>query len=193
MDSLSQLFELFAEQGSGDYVGEPVSQVQHSLQCAAHARAAGASEATVAGALLHDVGHMLGLRSPEQHSRMDACGTMHHETVGSAWLQGLGFPLETTEIVRRHVDAKRYLCWKNPAYLAKLSPASTTTLGFQGGPMRDAEAALFEADPLSKTILLMRTWDEAAKDPQAAVPDLDSYRPLLLSLLEKEAARRAAA
>jgi predicted HD phosphohydrolase len=55
--SIGAVLALFAEQGSGDYVGEAVSQVQHSVQCAAHARAAGASEETIAGALLHDVGH----------------------------------------------------------------------------------------------------------------------------------------
>ena len=190
--SIDAVLALFAEQGSGDYVGEAVSQVQHSVQCAAHARAAGASEETIAGALLHDVGHMLGLRSPAEHERMDDCGTMNHESIGSAWLEGLGFPAATTEVVRRHVDAKRFLCWKNPAYLAKLSPASIKTLGFQGGPMGDAEAAQFEADPLSKTILLMRTWDEAAKDPQAQVPDIDSYRHMLLRVLQREAERKAA-
>ena len=187
------ILALFSEQGSGDYVGEAVSQVQHAEQCAAHAAAAGAAEATVAGALLHDVGHMLGLRSPAEHERMDDCGTMYHESLGAAWLAALGLPAQTTEVVRRHVDAKRYLCWKNPAYLAKLSPASRTTLGFQGGPMAAAEAAAFEADPLSPTILKMRTWDEAAKDPQAQVPALASYRPLLMRLVEQEALSRAAA
>ena len=186
------ILALFSEQGSGDYVGEAVSQVQHAEQCAAHAAAAGAAEATVAGALLHDVGHMLGLRSPAEHERMDDCGTMYHESLGAAWLAALGLPAQTTEVVRRHVDAKRYLCWKNPAYAAKLSPASRTTLGFQGGPMADEEAARFEADPLGKTILLMRTWDEAAKDPSAAVPALEHYTPMLLSLLGEEAERRKA-
>jgi predicted HD phosphohydrolase len=184
---------LFAEQGSGDYVGEAVSQVQHAEQCAAHAAAAGACEATVAGALLHDVGHMLGLRAPAEHERMGDCGTMRHEAVGAAWLAALGLPLGATEVVRRHVDAKRYLCWKNPAYLARLSPASRTTLGYQGGPMLGEEAARFEADPLSRTILLMRTWDEAAKDPLAQVPPLSSYAPLLERLVAAEAQRRAAA
>jgi phosphonate degradation associated HDIG domain protein len=190
--SIDAVHALFAEHGSGDYVGEAVSQLQHALQCAAHARAAGAAPETIAGAMLHDVGHMLGLRDPAAHARMDDCGTMHHESVGADWLAALGFPRGTTEVVRRHVDAKRYLCWKNPAYAAKLSPASRTTLGFQGGPMADEEAARFEADPLGKTILLMRTWDEAAKDPSAAVPALEHYTPMLLSLLGEEAERRKA-
>jgi hypothetical protein len=52
---------------------------------------------------------MLGLRSPAEHERMDDCGTMNHEGIGAAWLAGLGFPAATTEVVRRHVDAKRFL------------------------------------------------------------------------------------
>ncbi len=48
--------------------------------------------------------------------------------------------------------------------------------------MRPEEAARFEADPLMRTILLMRTWDEKAKRAGWKVPDMDSYAPLLASL-----------
>jgi sugar phosphate isomerase/epimerase len=40
-----------------------------------------------------------------------------------------------------------------------------------------------EQDPLKATILQMRSWDEAAKDPHAQVPSLESYRDMLESLL----------
>ena len=58
MDSFDQLKALYDGQGDQDYIGEPVSQREHALQAAAHARVAGASGAVVLAALLHDVGHL---------------------------------------------------------------------------------------------------------------------------------------
>ncbi len=39
-------------------------------------------------------------------------------------------------LIENHVNAKRYLTWKNPAYFAALSEASLQTLTYQGGPWR---------------------------------------------------------
>jgi len=177
------VFSLFSAHGSSDYVGEPVSQLSHALQAAALARGAGAAPAVVAAALLHDVGHMVGLAEPARHARMGDCGTVAHEGVGAAWLEERGFAPRVAALVRRHVDAKRFLCFAEPGYAARLSPASVTTLGFQGGPMGAEEAAAFAADAEKETILAMRRWDEAAKDPAAAVPPLEAYRELLESLV----------
>lgn len=181
--AIDEVFALFAAHGASDYVGEAVSQAEHATQCAELARQAGAGDAVVAGALLHDVGHMLGLLHPGKYERMGDCGVACHEQVGAQWLRDRGFPADTLDIVRGHVNAKRYLCWKTPSYLATLSPASTTTLGHQGGPMSEEEARAFEASPSSATILAMRRWDEQAKVPGLAVPPLESYRGLLKALL----------
>ncbi len=182
-ESVDAVLSLFTTFGNSDYVGEAVSQEAHALQAAFLAAAAGHPPDVVAGCLLHDVGHMLGLRFPGRYGRMGDCGVMAHEGIGAAWLESLGFPPRTAALVRRHVDAKRYRCWKEPSYHGRLSEASKTTLGFQGGPMGAEEAAAFEADPLGPLILQMREFDEAAKVPGLAVPALDSYRPLLEALV----------
>lgn len=189
--AVDEVFALFSEHGTSDYVGEAVSQLQHATQCAAQAAAARLADAHVAGCLLHDVGHMLGLRHPGKYGRMGDCGVMAHEGVGAAWLESLGFPRAATALVRRHVDAKRFRCARDPSYYEQLSPASRTTLGFQGGPMGAEEAAAFEADPLAPVILQMRAFDEGAKDPAAVVPSLESYRPLLEGLVAAAAAEAA--
>ena len=49
---------------------------------------------------------------------------MNHEGIGADWLRTLGFPVVTCMLVRRHVDAKRYLCHIDGAYAAGLSEAS---------------------------------------------------------------------
>jgi len=104
-----------------------------------------------------------------------------HEENGAAWLVQW-FGEEVTEPVRLHVAAKRYLCAVEPGYAASLSPASVYTLGVQGGPMRRAELAKFEANRSAAAAIRVRRWDDAAKDPQATVPGLDHYRTALRAL-----------
>jgi 2-aminoethylphosphonate dioxygenase len=79
----------------------------------------------------------------------------------------------------RSIIAKRYLCCKNPEYHDQLSDASKTTLRFQGGPMTPEQAAAFELDPDFDAIVLMRKVDELAKDPDAEVPPLEAWFPLI--------------
>ncbi len=156
---MDAIVSLFREVGGRDYIGEAVSQEQHALQCAKFAADAGADDDTVLAALMHDVGHLLGLQDPESVTDMEGgLGVKDHERVGASWLITLGLSAKTAELVRRHVDAKRYLCFKNPAYHNKLSEASKGTLVQQGGVMSVEEAELFEKDPLMDTIIKMRTW-----------------------------------
>ena len=58
IDELIKLFEIY---GSEKY-DENISQTEHALQCALLAQRENASDALVAAALLHDVGHLLQLR-----------------------------------------------------------------------------------------------------------------------------------
>jgi hypothetical protein len=78
--------------------------------------------------------------------------------------------------------AKRYLCWKDPEYHAKLSPASQTTLLYQGGPLSDSAAEIFQQDPDFAIILMLRLCDEDAKVSGAIVPPLESYTDIMLSV-----------
>ena len=55
---VDQLFDLFAQRGLRHY-GEGVSQLDHALQTAHHARLDDASPALITATLLHDVGHLL--------------------------------------------------------------------------------------------------------------------------------------
>lgn len=170
---------MFQRNGKSDYVGEPVSQEEHALQAAELAERSGLGPEAVIAALLHDCGHLLGLEEGAKYERMDDCGVMDHEGLGGRWLRELGFSEKVASLVARHVDAKRYLCCVQPGYHDKLSEASKTTLGFQGGPMTPEEAKHFEQDELFRIIIAMRHWDEAAKVEGKQVPGVDAYRPLL--------------
>jgi len=88
-----------------------------------------------------------------------------------------------TEPVRQHVAAKRYLCAVDPGYLAGLSPASVCTLRLQGGPFDSAETADFASRPHARDAVAVRRWDDAAKDPPAAVRSFVDFAPVITRVL----------
>lgn len=96
-----------------DYIGEHVSQLQHMAQAAELARQEGADELVLA-AFCHDVGHFC--LPPAPHTSTAGLGRQGYERVGARWLAGLGFPERLCELVARHLDAKRYLCAREPHY-----------------------------------------------------------------------------
>ncbi len=157
------------------YIGEPVSQLEHALQSAAAAANSRAPDEAVIAALFHDVGHLCGAGGAE----MGGLGVVDHETIGARFLHEAGCSSGVVELVENHVAAKRYLCFRDSAYRAKLSEASRGTLEFQGGPMLEDEARRFEATPNSRWILALRSWDDRAKDPRADPPGLETYRERL--------------
>lgn len=161
---------------------EEVTQLDHALQTAAHARAEGAEPALVAAALLHDVGHLLVLRAGGVADG-DVEVDLAHEARGARWLARL-FPAAVTGPIALHVAAKRYRCAVDPAYHASLSAGSVRSLVRQGGPMDDGEKARFERNPAHLDAVRLRSWDDAGKDLAVTVPALASYRPLLESLAE---------
>lgn len=176
--NVDELLDLLSAQGEQAYFGEPVSVLEHCLQCAHFAERSHASPSTIAAALLHDVGHVLhGL--PEDIAQHGVDGA--HEEVAAAYLARL-FGEDVTETVRLHVAAKRYLCATDPTYIAQLSPASMESLHIQGGPMSDEEVAAFEALPNAGTAVQLRRWDDEAKIPNLDVPGLAHYRPVLLRI-----------
>lgn len=177
-ESVEQVIQLFQRKGTSDYIGEPVTTEEHSLQAAYLGTKAGFPKEAVIAALLHDVGHLVGLDDPTA-GRMGDCGVVDHENLGGDYLRNLGFCDKVSTLVRRHVDAKRYLCCVQPGYHDKLSEASKTTLIHQGGPMTPGEAKTFENDENFKIILAMRHWDEAAKVAGKVVPDLLSYTQMM--------------
>src|ERR1700722_990724 len=170
-----EVFSLFERRGREMYFGESVSILEHSLQAAWFAKEGGAEPHLVIAALLHDIGHLLhGL--PEDVAEHDLDGK--HEVIGESWLRSR-FGSEVSEPVRLHVDAKRYLCSIEPAYLAELSPSSVRSLKLQGGPFSAEEARDFEQNPHFQNAVALRRWDDRAKSTELIVPDLRSYQEAL--------------
>ncbi len=175
MTPTEYVFQLFETRGEGAYFGENVTQLEHALQTANLAAETGADDNLVVAALLHDIGHLmheLGEDAAEQG--IDSA----HERISYEWLLK-SFGPEVAEPVRMHVDAKRYLCAVDTAYLEGLSLASRHSLKLQGGPYTSEEVHEFESHPGCAAAIRLRHWDDMAKIPELSVPDLASYRDLL--------------
>lgn len=158
--------------GAERYGMEPVSQLQHALQCAMHAERTDSSPTLIAACLLHDIGHLVGEGDEGLAERgIDAA----HEKIAAEWL-ARHFPPAVVEPVRLHVDAKRYLCRAEPHYWSGLSEASKTSLEVQGGVYSESEARGFIALPFAYDAVRLRRWDDAAKTPRLKTPDLEHFR-----------------
>ena len=87
--AINRLRTLFLANGEADYIGEPLSVLAHSLQAAEIVRERGGSTSLQLAALLHDIGHLLGLEAGFAPA-MDGCGTPRHEHVAADFLRALG-------------------------------------------------------------------------------------------------------
>lgn len=177
-----EIFDILQRRGQEEYLGEPVSQIEHACQTAQMAEAEGYEEEVVIAAFLHDIGHLCALPNEDE---MPGLGILRHEQVGAAYLRKLGFSEKISRLVEGHVQAKRYLTFKNQQYFEKLSDASRQTLAWQGGRMNAEEAEAFESNFLFELMIKMRLWDEAAKAVNQLLPDLEKYRTMCLRHLFK--------
>ena len=174
--SLEALEALYAERGGLNY-GEGVSQMEHAVQCAALAEAAGAEASLVIAALLHDVGHLF----EGEESVVGASDDARHEISGAQALKGL-FDEAVRAPIALHVSAKRYLCFTDPNYYEALSPASKASLALQGGPFEAAGAATFERRPYWREAVALRRFDDTGKADQASGLTFADFLPLMRRL-----------
>jgi phosphonate degradation associated HDIG domain protein len=176
----NEIMDLYAGYGGAGYAGEKVSQLEHMVQAAQLAEEQGYEEDVILAAFFHDIGHILETDPASPSQEMDGFGIKDHEALGAEFLREKGFSKKIARLVESHVEAKRYLTVKDPAYYEQLSEASRKTLEFQGGPMTAEEAAAFEQYPLFSLIIQMRKWDEQAKVEKKPLPDLGHYRQMIL-------------
>jgi len=180
---VDKVFSLYEQYGDEDYIGEPVSQLEHMSQAAALAEAEGHDDEVVLAAFFHDIGHLCAPHGEVES--MDGMGNVDHEKLGADFLRELGFSERLASLVESHVVAKRYLTFKYPEYYNKLSSASKTTLEFQGGVMSAEEAQAFEANPDAELIIKLRYWDDKAKEMDIPVDNVEHIKALAIKHLNR--------
>src|SRR5215475_10589157 len=86
---VNEIFSLYENYGAADYIGEPVSQLEHMCQCAQLAEAEGYNDEVILAAFFHDIGHLC------EHimtvSYMNEYGVADHEKLGAEYLRRKGF------------------------------------------------------------------------------------------------------
>lgn len=161
-----------------NYIGEPITQLQHAEQAAYFADTPDNPYLVIA-ALLHDIGHLLHNNERMYDTDGSDLGVKNHEQVGADYLASLGFPKKVTEPIRLHPLAKRYLVSTDPAYLYNLSPASRATFEIQGGIMTPEEIKNFERSKWFHDALALRDADDKSKLENFQVPPFETYRELI--------------
>ena len=175
MLSFADIGQLFARRGSAQYSGEPVTQLEHALQTAHLAEQSDASDELVTACLLHDLGHLLNEQRLDLNDTPSLRGIDDtHQYVAMPFLRGL-LPATTLDAIKLHVDAKRYLCFANAAYFDRLSDDSKRSLALQGGMFEAAQAEAFLAQPGARDAVLLRQWDDLAKQPDWRTPSLAHF------------------
>jgi len=169
--SLADIERLFAERGGEQYAGEPVTQLEHALQCALFAQEEGADDELVTAALLHDLGHLLHDLGPTP--TLQGIDDVHQYRA-LPFLRGL-FGDAVINPVKLHVDAKRYLCATRTGYFAALSEDSKRSLGLQGGIFNEGQAEAFIAQSGAPEAVRLRIWDDLAKTAGLATPPLAHF------------------
>jgi phosphonate degradation associated HDIG domain protein len=175
------IFMLYEKYGEADYIGEPVSQLEHMCQAAELAEEEGYDNEVILAAFFHDIGHLAEFIMPVE--QMDGVGVVDHEKIGADFLREKGFSEKICRLVQSHVEAKRYLTYKYSGYYQKLSPASKITLSHQGGVMNESEAIAFESDELHSLYIKLREWDDKAKENRKPIPDLSKYKMMAVEHL----------
>ncbi len=198
MLTLEDIGLLFARHGNARYSGEPVTQLEHALQTAYLAEQSDAGDELVTACLLHDLGHLLYFAAPTLPSvaaprgGADALGAARrapveqgetptlrgiddtHQYFALPFLRGL-FPDGVLDAIKLHVDAKRYLCRASDGYWAKLSDDSKRSLELQGGVFEPAEAATFLLQAGARDAVMLRQWDDLAKQADWQTPSLAHF------------------
>lgn len=185
MITLDEIRTLFEHKGGSQYSGEPVSQLDHALQCAQLAEQAGASAELITACLLHDLGHLA--------NDLGATPTLRgvddkHQFHGALAMKAI-FPESVRNPVLLHVDAKRYLCAAESGYWESLSADSKRSLGLQGGKFGAEEAEKFIAHPYAQDAVKLRRWDDLAKVAGVATPGLEHYLDIAASCVAAPASR----
>jgi len=171
MLTIADIELLFARHGGDQYSGEPVTQLEHALQTAHLAEQSDAGDPLVTACLLHDLGHLLNHQgeTPTLRGIDDT-----HQYFALPFLRGL-FPSGVLDAIKLHVDAKRYLCQVDAGYYERLSADSKRSLALQGGAFDESGAAAFLALPGARDAVMLRHWDDLAKQAGLATPTLAHF------------------
>lgn len=182
-ECINKIFKYYELYGNKDYIGESVTQTEHMIQAAMLAENDKQDDYIILAALFHDIGHLIQFESEVSLETMGNYGVKNHEKIGKKFLEDNNVPYPIPQLVENHVKVKRYLTFKNAEYINVLSNASKETLKRQGGPFNLEQANDFESDPLFEKSLLIRNYDDKAKENDIELKSLEYYKNKLINII----------
>ena len=176
-EKINMLMDLYKSSGDTNYFGEKVTKTEHMIQCALSAQNDNDEDYIVLACLLHDIGHFL------RKDDMNGLGVKDHGLLGYYYLNDLGMDQRISYLVKKHVDAKRYLVTIDERNYNNLSEASKKTLEYQGGKMTKKELNDMEKDDEFLNILKVRMHDDKGKNENQEIPKIETFIPLIRKYL----------
>ncbi len=82
---VDEVFSLYEKYGAEDYIGEPISQLEHMSQAAQLAEREGYDGEVILAAFFHDIGHLAEHLLPVE--KMEGVGVMDHEKIAADFLR----------------------------------------------------------------------------------------------------------
>lgn len=178
---VEEVLDLYRTYGTARHC-DAMSLLEHMLQTARCALAAGACNDMVLAAFFHDIGQLCVM--PCEPTKLRGHGRKSYEKIGADFLRQCGFGEKLARLVEGHVQANRYLSFSCCEYYNNLSESNRKTLECQGGPMSRGEARAFEQDPLFQQYVLLRRWDVQAASMKATVMDWEELRRRIEMVLQ---------
>lgn len=177
---VKSLLALYKAAESIPYGSEQFSHTYHALSSAFNAKLAHADDELVIATLLHDVGHLLTWDNLRRHADI---GVIDHDRAGGDYLEQLGFSHRVCELVRGHVEARRYLVTTSDPYAARLTPSAIMALELNGGPMTGEQVDAFRANPHSHDCLQLLSFEELVHDHRFKPHSILTYEDMLIEHL----------
>ena len=102
-EKIDMILNLYRSSGDTNYFGEKITKTEHMIQCALSAQNDNDPDYIVLACLLHDIGHFLA------EDDMKGLGVKDHGLLGYYYLKDLEMDERVCYLVKKHIDAKRYL------------------------------------------------------------------------------------
>src|SRR5580765_1267873 len=101
-ETAEMIISLYNSYGNEDYIGEPVSQIEHMCQCAQSAEKENYDDEVILAAFFHDIGHLC--EHIMEVDYMAGYGIVDHEKIGADYLSKKGFSERITKLIASHVQ-----------------------------------------------------------------------------------------
>ncbi len=99
--TVDDIINLYEELGNSDYIGEEVTQKEHAIQAALLAKEEGFDDEAIIASLLHDIGHLIGLKYNLEEMENLVC--LFHENIGAEVPRRVVMSEKICSLVKNHV------------------------------------------------------------------------------------------